>query len=251
MYLHDLTASLRSWQELLERAQSGHLAEPVMAETAARLGIARQLDRLFETDAALPHLRAVIDARPATPLGAVAEAHLQLGRALDRLGNLAEAVTAYRAAIATAPPEDPLEVADRARAGIRNAPATSEADAYRLSIDGLRALERGALDEAARALARSLALRPDDPVTRYRQAQLLLRQGDIAAALPVLEALVSTHAPVPPTIQAAACLDAARLHEQRGSLARATELYRNATTVFGADARTKDAAERALTRLAP
>src|SRR5687768_13689804 len=51
-YLHDASASLRSYQALLAAARAGRVVEPAMASTAARLGIARQLDQLFETDLA-------------------------------------------------------------------------------------------------------------------------------------------------------------------------------------------------------
>ena len=40
VYRHDLHASLRSWQALLAVVNAGQVAEPAMAETAARLGIA-------------------------------------------------------------------------------------------------------------------------------------------------------------------------------------------------------------------
>jgi len=208
-YLHDSTASLRSWEVLLDAARARRVAYPELAETRARLGAALELDRLFETDAAIEHLRAVIDARPATPFGAVAQAQLQLRQALDRMN-------------------------DRA---------------YRLSIEGWRALERGDLAEAARAIQESLALRPDDPVTRYRRAQLLLAQKNDADALAVLETLIKARATAPPTIYASACVDAARIYERQRSPARAIELYRIARGVFGADQRTKDAADRALARL--
>ncbi|MBF8299779.1 MAG: hypothetical protein HW394_149 [Acidobacteria bacterium] len=119
VYLHDLTASLRSWEALLDAARAGRVAEPEMAETAARLGIARQLDRLSRSEGALEHLRAVIAARPGAPFGAVSRAHLQLGDALDRLGRRDEAATAYRAAIAETGARDPLGIAARARTALR------------------------------------------------------------------------------------------------------------------------------------
>jgi predicted Zn-dependent protease len=250
VYLHDLTASLRSWRALLDAAQSHRVALASMAETAARLGVALQLDRLFESDAALDPLRAVIAAKPAAPFGAVAQAQLQLGLALDRLGYRNDAVAAYRAALAATPPADPLKIADRARAGLRTPPNAMEATAYRLSLQGWRALERGAIDEAARSLAESLSLRPNDTVTQYRQAHVLQAQKNDAAAMTMLEAVTRARATAPPTIYAAACVEAARMHEQRGSTARAIELYETARTVFGADRLTKDAAQRALTRLA-
>jgi hypothetical protein len=209
-YLHDLTASLRSWQALLDAAKARGVAFPELAETRARLGAALELDRLFETDAAIGHLRAVIDAKPSAPYGAAAQAQLQLAQALDRM-------------------KDP---------------------AYRLSIEGVRALEGGALTDARRALTQALALKPDDPVTRYRQAQLLLAEKNEAAAVAVLEALIGARSTTPPTIYASACVDAARLYERQRAPARAIDLYRIARGVFGADQRTKDAADRALARLA-
>ena len=46
-------------------------AEAGLAETRARLGIATQLDTLYESDRAAEQLRAVIQAKPAAPFGAV------------------------------------------------------------------------------------------------------------------------------------------------------------------------------------
>lgn len=247
-YQHDRTASLRSWRALLDAARQQKVELADMAETRARLGMALQLDRLFETDKAIEHLRAVVAARPEAPFGAVALAQLQLGQALDRMGERSEAMTAYRAALALTPPNDPLNIVPRARAGLREGPGVP-AQAYRLSLEGWRALERGNIAAAARSINRSLELRPDDPVTRYRQARLLEAQHDETRALAVLEALVRERVTTPPTIYAEACVDAARLHEQRGAPDRAIELYRNARTVFGADQRTKDAAAGALARL--
>jgi tetratricopeptide (TPR) repeat protein len=251
VYKHDLTASLRSWRMLFEAARRDKVALPEMAETRARLGMALQLDRLFETDVAIDHLRAVIAARPSSPWGAIAQAQLHLGQACDRMGHRDEAIAAYQAALAATPAEDPQKIRERARAGLRRGPDAQTARAYRLSIEGWRALEKGDMEGAARAIEQSLALRPRDPVTRYRQARLLQAQNDEAAALKVLEAIVAARRATPPTIYGFACLDAARIHEQRGTRARAIELYRLTRDVFGADQRTKDAAQRALTRLGP
>ena len=248
-YLHDATASLRTYKALLATARAGRIAEPGLAATTAHLGIARELDRLFETDAALEHLQAVIDAAPASPHGAVARAQLQLGQALDRLGSRPEAIAAYRAAMAAAPPGDALQIADRARAGLARPPDAAAASAYRLSLEGWRALERGALAEAARAIAQSLALRPDDPVTQYRHATLLLAQELEDEALVVFAGIHKRHEETPPTIYTRACVDAARVHERLGAPDIAADLYRAATTVFGGDRRAKDAARRHYARL--
>jgi tetratricopeptide (TPR) repeat protein len=190
VYQHDLTASLRSWRALLEAARQQKLSYGEMAEMRARLGMALLLDRLFETDEAIAQLRSVIAARPNAPFGAVAQAQLQLGQALDRMGRRSEAVAAYRAAIAATPSSDPLKLAEQARTGIREAPDAMAATAYRLSIEGWRALERGDLPSAARAIDDSVSLQPGDAVTRYRQARLLQTQKRDAAALQVLEAIV-------------------------------------------------------------
>src|SRR5690606_35710578 len=71
-YLHDVTASLRSWSRLLEAAHANQVERPEIAETRARLGVAAQLDRLDETDRAIDHLRAVVRMEPSAPFGALA-----------------------------------------------------------------------------------------------------------------------------------------------------------------------------------
>lgn len=112
-------ASLQSWQALLDAARAGGVAEPDMSEVRARLGIARQLERLGEADAALPHLRAVIAANPEAPYGALAQAHLQLGQTMQRLEMREEAMAAYRTSLASVPEDDRTGIADRAREGLR------------------------------------------------------------------------------------------------------------------------------------
>jgi tetratricopeptide (TPR) repeat protein len=248
-YLHDAAASLRTYEALLAAARAGRVEASGLAATIARLGIARQLDQLFETDRAIAHLRAVIDENPATPVGAVAQAQLQLAQALDRLGLRPQAIAAYRAAMVDAPPGDPLKTAARARAGLSAVPDVTAGNAYRLSLEGLRALERGALGEASHAIAESLALRPDDPVTQYRHAKLLLAQNQDAEALVVFAAIHRRHEETPPIFYTRACVDAARVHERLGSRQIALDLYRAATTVFGGDRRAKDAARQQVTRL--
>ena len=249
VYRHDLTASLRSWRSLFTAARQQKVSLPKMAEARARLGMALQLDRLFETDAAIEQLRAVVADGPAVPWEAMPLAHLQLAEALDRMGQRDEAIAEYEATLAATRDYDPLELRDRAREGLRRAPDGQATTAYRLSIEGWRALERGDLAGAETALGESIALQPRDAVTRYRQARLLQAQKSDARALQVLEAIVASRASTPPTIYAFACVDAARLIEQRGDRGRAIDLYRIARDVFGADQRTKDTAERALARL--
>ena len=121
-YLHDTAASLRSWQLLLDAARAARVAEPGLAETRARLGIALQLDRTCDA-AAIDHLRSVITAAPPAPYGALAQAHLQLAHVLDRRGQRNDASAEYRAAIATAPVGDPQQIASRARAAMRSTPS--------------------------------------------------------------------------------------------------------------------------------
>jgi len=214
VYLHDSTASVRTWNELLQAAEEGRLAMWTMAEASARLALAPHLDTMFETDLALDHVRRVIAANPAAPFGAVQRAHQLERRYQGRL----------------------------------DAP-TDTARAYRLSLAGWRAYERGALPEASRLLNQSIALRPKEMVARYRLARVLDAQDDDVAAVEMFESVLLSFETAPPAFYAYACVDAARLYEGRGDTARAIELYRRALPIYGADAQTKETAQRALTRL--
>ena len=111
--------SLRVWDALGERARSGRVANPAAVIARTELGMALELDHLGRPDAALPHLRAVIDAKPRSPVGVEALAQLQLGNAYDRLARREEALAAYRAALMLNPEGDPLKIESRARAGLR------------------------------------------------------------------------------------------------------------------------------------
>lgn len=111
--------SLREWEALLMRARAGRVANAPAVIVRAEIGVALELDHLGQPDAALPHLQAVIDARPRAPVGAEALAQLQLGNVYDRLAQREQAITAYRAALMVNPDGDPLKIESRARAGLR------------------------------------------------------------------------------------------------------------------------------------
>lgn len=118
-YQEQHAASLRTWQTLLDRASAGQMAEQEMAQARAQLGAALELYHLGQFDAAIPHLRAVIERSPRAPVGAEAVAQLQLGYVYDRLSQRERAVAAYRAALAANPVDDPLKLESKARAGLR------------------------------------------------------------------------------------------------------------------------------------
>jgi tetratricopeptide (TPR) repeat protein len=80
VYLHDLSASLRTWRSLLDAARADRIAHAPLAEIRSRLGIASVLERLHGDSGAIEQLRAVIAAKPLAPFGAYAEAQRELTR---------------------------------------------------------------------------------------------------------------------------------------------------------------------------
>ena len=248
-YDHDVTASLATWRGLLAAAREQRANAPLLSEVQARLGIARQLEALHQTDDAIEMLQRVVALRPVAPYGALPLAHLRLGEAFDRIGSRAAAVNAYRAAQASAPTPDPRNVRHQAAEGLRRSPDTRKAEAYRLSVSGWRRLESNDLPAATAALERSVALNGSDPVARYRLGRLLQARKDDAGALAQFELTVRAARVCPPPILGNAYLEAARLHERLGHAEDAIGYYRTATSLFGAAADTRVAATRALTRL--
>jgi hypothetical protein len=250
-YLHDIMASLAAWRDLLTAAREQRVNEAPLAEAEARLGIARQLDALDETDRAIEQARAVIEARPTRPYGARASAFLALGQGEDRLGHHDAAIAAYRLALSAVPQDspDPDDIRRRAAAAMRHTPDAVQAEAYRISLEGLRTLERGDAAGADAQLARSLRLNPADPVARYRYGRALEALKDHAGALDAFEETIRAAKSCPAPIAAAAFLDAARLHERLAQREQAIDDYRAASTWFGGGAETRDAATRALIRL--
>ena len=248
-YQHDITASLDTWGELLDASKTGTVNESVVAEVQARLGMARQFEALDETDLAIEQLREVLDARPARPAGAYAEAALALGTSEDRLGHRDAATAAYRLAIKSAPAPDAQQIRQRATERLHHAPDAVRAGAYRLSLEGLRKLEKGDVEDAMTLLSRSLRLNPKDGVVRYRYGRALEAGKDEAAALSAFEETIRIAENCPAPIAASAYLDAARVHERLAHTQQAIEYYRAASAWFGGAADTRASARRALVRL--
>lgn len=248
-YEHDIAASLDTWRALLAAAREQRVNAPALAATQARLGVARHLDALHQTDHAIEQLLEAIAQKPSAPYSSLALAHLRLGEARDRMGARPEAVAAYRAAIVSTPPGDPHDIRRQAEEGLRRTPDPRRAEAYRLSIEGWRALERNDTSHAAAALGRSIALNPSDPVARYRYGRVLQARHDDTRALAEFEHAIRGGRACPAPILGVAYLEAARLHERLGRRDRAISFYRIASTLFGAAADTRSTAARAVTRL--
>ncbi len=174
VYEHDITASLEAWRTLLTAARTDRLNAPAIAEVRARLGIARQLDALAETDRAIEELERVVALKPDAPYSSLAQAYLRLGEAHDRLNARADAMAAYRLASVNVPDRDPQNIRKAAADRLRKAPNARHAEAFRLSLDGWRKLEqknvagggggprRGTRPQPARS-GRALPLRPRAP----------------------------------------------------------------------------------------
>ena len=248
-YEHDINASLATWRGLLAAARDGRVNEPEVAAAQARLGIARQLEALQQTDQALEHLRALLVDKPSRPSGAIAAGYLALGEAEDRLGHRDAAVSAYQLAMQTAPSPDHDGIRRRAGERLRRAPDPQRAEAYRLSLEGWRRLEKSDEDGAESLLARSLTLNPSDPVARYRYARVLLANKDDEQALAELDAAIRGARDAPGPIAASAYYEAARIHERLGHTEPAIACYRAALSWFGGSSETRSAATRALSRL--
>jgi tetratricopeptide (TPR) repeat protein len=248
VYLQDYAAALATYRAVLQGTRSGALRLAEMAEVQARMGMAAMLDDLYETDRAVAELTTVVAMKPQVPYSALAQAYFALGRANDRLGYRQRAIAAYRAAQATAPPDDPYKLRSRGDDAASDEPDRKTAEAYRLSLEGWRALERGAVAEAAPLLDRALQLRASDPVIVYRRARLDQARDNPAQAIAGFQRVLQSR-PLPPDIfVASSYFELGRLLES-SDRTRAISMYENAARVRGADAPTRELAGQALARL--
>jgi tetratricopeptide (TPR) repeat protein len=165
----------------------------------------------------------------------------------DRLGDRGAAVLAYNAALGSAPSRDPHGIAAAARGGIRRVPADlAAAQAYHLSLTGWRAFERGALDQADRALAGAATAAPTDTVVRVRLARVRAARKETAAALAEFDRLIAMRPPPSPIALGAAYLWSAEILEQQGRKDVALARYRAVNRIFGTDSRLIATAAKAI-----
>jgi tetratricopeptide (TPR) repeat protein len=250
VYVHDRSASLDAYRALLDAARAGKVAAAAQAEVEARLGIARQLDAMGDTDLAIDELNKILESNPVAPYSGAAETRLLLAAAYDRIGSRQDAERVYREVIASPPPRDPAGVALRGRRALARPPDAMKARAYGLSLDAWRPFQRGGPPAAAEdGLERALAMDPQNTIARYRYGRVLMARHQDALALAQLDTVLRAPSLVPPTMLAEAALAAATLHEQAHDRARAIDLYRRAASVFGASAQTRSSAQRALSKL--
>jgi tetratricopeptide (TPR) repeat protein len=244
-YRHDRPASALAWQTLLDRARAGRVPDAARRAISARLSLAAHLDAMYETDHAIEQLLAVVNADPQVVSRADrGRAQAQLGVAYDRLGQRDNAVKAYTAALTG------VESAERGRIreALRRPPDATAREAYRLSLEGWRAFERGAFQPAMTALARAVELDPLDQVAHYRFARVLAARGEPIRAKEQLENLIRAHV-APAFVLAPAYVAYAQLLERDGDRSRAIENYRAAADLVGGDTRARDDARAALRRL--
>ena len=177
-YLHDQAASLRTWQTLIDRAPQ--MGDPRLAGTMGRLGVARMLDGLCETDRAVELLRQIIDwhrrrRTASSPRRTSSSDRCRIGSATGRgrarlqrrprVGAVRETRTALRRQRGRA-----SGGASRSRSG------AGDPQSHRLAR-----LPRGALHQAAATLAGASTAAPTDTVIRVRLAGSVRRGGDPAA----------------------------------------------------------------------
>jgi tetratricopeptide (TPR) repeat protein len=248
VYYQDHGSALATYRGMLEEAQDGTLRLADMAEIQARLGMAAMLDDLYESDRAIDQLQIVVAKKAQAPYSSLAQANFALGRAMDRLGFRQGAIAAYRAAQAAAPPDDPYKLRSRGAEAASENPDRRTAEAYRLSLEGWRALERGALAEAAPLLDRAAELRSADPVIVYRRARLDGARNNSAQAIAGFQRVLQSRPLPPDPFVAASYLELGRLLES-SDRQRAISMYDSVSKIRGAEPASREAATRALARL--
>jgi hypothetical protein len=243
-YQHDRPESARAWQTLVDRARAGQVADAPRRLVQARIALAAQLDAMYETDRAIEQLQAVVDASPdARSASQLSHAQFRLGAAHDRLGARDQALKLYAAALPQADGNDRGAIRD----AMRRAPDAKEREAYRLSLEGWRAFERGSLQPASNALGRSIELEPNDPVARYRWARVLTAREPMRAKEQLEQVIRARTAPN--FVLAAVYVAYAQLLERDGERTRAVQQYRLAADLTGGELRARDDARAALQRL--
>lgn len=161
LMLGEIHLSERRFDEAARAYEQARVLNPNLAAAHAGLGHVALLRG--DVDAAESHFKVALradenDTAALTGLGNVALARGDSARALQWLAQAAKNA-----------PDDPLVQASYARA----------------------LLDEGLLDFAARSLDNALTVKPDYPLVRVLRAEVHVRKGEHAAALPILESLLA------------------------------------------------------------
>lgn len=191
---------LSRFAEALAAADAALVVRPGSANTlsnkaGALLGLRREAEALAACEQALAteprHAQALCNA----------------GAALSALGRMEEALAAYDAALAVAPrlseawvnratPLRHMERYEDALASTGRAMGVASPRADMMRARGIAQADLGQSREALESFDRALQLDPKDAEAEFNKAQMLMRDGDFAAGLPLYEARKRTPMPV-------------------------------------------------------
>ena len=247
-YEHDITASLATWRALLASARDGRVNEAEVAAAQARLGIARQLEALQQTDQALEHLarhprRQTVGAHSArwrrriwrSAKRRTASAPRRSRRGLSRLAIADRAFTAIPTRSGAAPRSHrgarptrvaPRRTASRSKgcAGWRNRMPAGAGVAADAQLDAASRRSGRALPLRARAAGEARTTSARSPSSRARSATRATRRR---------------RSRQPRTTKRRA------IHERLGRTRSGDHVLPHRTTWFGGAAETRDRRQRA------
>jgi tetratricopeptide (TPR) repeat protein len=245
--LHDYDRAESIYAEILDRCRRKLPSYTTELQNQARLKMARVKSRQLYPEKAIADIRELISEKPNEPGWILSRAYLELGNIYDQIGMRKEAMVSYSQVLSLRDYRNFHEEANKLRTEKYN---QTEANIYRMNLEGRRLAADGQFAEAEASFRQVLKKYPNNNLTNYYMAELLLMKGAYPQAEKQFNKLLERKPKEPKWLVAGIYVKLGRVYEARKQAVAARRSYEKALDAEFIASNDRNAAKQRLRQIA-
>jgi tetratricopeptide (TPR) repeat protein len=244
--LHDYDRAEIIYAQILDRCGKNLPSYTTELKNQARLKMARVKSRQLYPEKAIEDIRTLISEKPKEPGWILARAYLELGNIYDQIGMRKEAISAYSQVLSLRDYRNFHEEANKLRSDKYD---QKQANIYRMNLEGRRLASDGKFAEAEASFRQVLKKHPNNNLTNYYMAELLLLKGAYPKAELQFNQLLEKKPKDPKWLVAGIYVKLGRIYEARKQALAARRSYEKALDAEFIASNDRNAAKQRLRQI--
>jgi|GEM_PF-3997524 len=223
--ISDYATAEKIYLDILKKCDQGAPSYTVELKNQVLLKLARARTKLLHPEDAIERLKALISQKPREPSWILPRAYMELGNTYDQIGMRKEAITAYTQILSLPDYRNIQEQARKARSVDYD---QTQANIYRLNLEGRRLAAEGNFAEAENSFNTVFKQYPGNDQTNYNVAELYYLKGDYKGAEAILQNLARKGPKEPKWMAAGIYVKLGKIYEAKKQNEAAKRAYQKA-----------------------
>jgi tetratricopeptide (TPR) repeat protein len=223
--INDYDGAGKIYTEILKRCEKGVPSYTMELRNQAWLKLARVDTKQLYPEHAIEKINALIAQKPKEPAWILSRAYMELGNTYDQIGMRKEAIAAYTQVLSLRDYRNFHEQAQKLRTQSYD---QTQANIYRLNLEGRRLAVNGKFNEAESSFRVVLKHYPNNDQTNYYLAELYYLKGNYKDAESLLQALIRKNPKEPKWMTAGLYVKMGKIYEATKQAAAAKRSYEKA-----------------------